>query len=89
MLVLKRKAGESLLIGDEVEVRILAVEGEHVRVGIVAPQSITVLRGELVDEVRNETQASAAPQLSAIQGLSRQLKARGTGIVPKPLPPKK
>lgn len=78
MLVLKRKAGETILIGEDIEVRVLAIEGEQVRVGIAAPQSVMVLRGELVDEIRTETRSSGTPQLPDIQGLSSRLKARSS-----------
>ena len=47
MLVLTRKAGESVCIGDEIEVRIVSVRGQKVRIAIEAPQSIVVRRSEL------------------------------------------
>lgn len=47
MLVLTRKAGESICIGDEIEVRIVSVRGQKVRIAIEAPQSIAVRRSEL------------------------------------------
>lgn len=47
MLILQRKEGESLLIGDEVEVTVLAVEAGRVRLAIQAPRSVTILRSEL------------------------------------------
>ena len=47
MLILQRKEGESLLIGDEVEVTVLAVEAGRVRLAIQAPRDVTILRSEL------------------------------------------
>lgn len=47
MLVLARKKNESIVIGDNIEIRILSVKGNTVRVGIQAPQEVKVLRGEL------------------------------------------
>ncbi len=47
MLVLTRKVGESLLIGDNIEVRITQIRGGQVRVSVVAPKSVKVVRGEL------------------------------------------
>ena len=47
MLILQRKEGESLLIGDEVEVTVLAVEAGRVRLAIQAPRSVPILRSEL------------------------------------------
>ncbi len=51
MLVLTRKKGEAIHIGNDVEVRVLSVQGNRVRLGIEAPAHIDVRRGELVLEV--------------------------------------
>ncbi|PID14420.1 carbon storage regulator [Sporosarcina sp. P34] len=48
MLVLSRKVNESIQIADNIEIRILEVKGDTVRIGIEAPKSIEILRGELV-----------------------------------------
>jgi carbon storage regulator len=74
MLVLKRKAGEILLLGDNIEVRILSVEGEQVRIGIIAPQTVQVLRGELLEDVRAETAMAAKPGLGDVRAFSSQLR---------------
>lgn len=47
MLILQRKAGESLFIGDEIEVSVLSVEAGRVRLAIDAPKSVSILRSEL------------------------------------------
>ena len=47
MLILQRKEGESLHIGDDVEITVLAVEAGRVRLAIQAPRSVTILRSEL------------------------------------------
>ncbi|ACZ18904.1 carbon storage regulator, CsrA [Thermanaerovibrio acidaminovorans DSM 6589] len=59
MLVLSRKPGESIVIGDGIEVRCLEVRGEVVRLGIVAPREVKVWRKELIQEV-TETNVAAA-----------------------------
>lgn len=48
MLILSRKPGESIVIGTDVVVKVLSVEGEKVRIGIAAPDSVRVLREELL-----------------------------------------
>ncbi|NDF95773.1 MAG: carbon storage regulator, partial [Proteobacteria bacterium] len=48
MLVLSRKTEQRIRIGDEIEIIVLAIEGDHVKIGIQAPRHITVLRYELV-----------------------------------------
>jgi len=60
VLVLSRRAGESILIGGEVEVIILGNDGGQVRVGIRAPRNITVLRKELLQEVEDENHLAAS-----------------------------
>ncbi len=52
MLALSRKKGESLLIGDDIEVVVVDVKGDQVRLGIKAPRDYVILRSELVDAVR-------------------------------------
>lgn len=58
MLVLSRKANETIQIGDDIEIRILEVKGDTVRIGIEAPKSIDILRGELVQLI-SDTNAEA------------------------------
>ena len=47
MLVLRRRAGESLLIGDEIELRVLEISGGQVKLGVIAPREIAIRRTEL------------------------------------------
>ncbi|MDG6882540.1 Carbon storage regulator [Phocoenobacter uteri] len=59
MLILTRKLGESLLIGDEVEVTVLSVRGSQVKLGIKAPKEVSVHREEIykqIKETEKETQ---------------------------------
>lgn len=53
MLVLKRKAGERLLIGDDIIVSIERISGNYVRIGVQAPQHLRVLREELIDKKKD------------------------------------
>jgi carbon storage regulator len=54
MLILTRRAGESLRIGDDVEVTVMAVNGAQVRIGITAPINVTVDREEVAERKRRE-----------------------------------
>jgi carbon storage regulator len=63
MLVIRRRAGESLFIGDDVEIRILEMGPTQVKLGIEAPKAITVLRKE-VRETQEANIASAAEKSS-------------------------
>ena len=52
MLVLTRKSNQSIMIGDDIEVSVLAVNGEKVRIGISAPRSVPVFRKEVYLEIQ-------------------------------------
>ena len=54
MLVLTRKSNQSIMIGDEIEVSVLAIMGEKVRIGIQAPRTIPVFRKEVYLEIQQE-----------------------------------
>ena len=54
MLILTRKAGEAVIIGDNVTVAIVGVKGSQVRVGISAPKDVTVHRKEIYERIRDE-----------------------------------
>ena len=60
MLVLTRKSNQSIMIGDDIEVSVLSVMGEKVRIGIQAPQEIPVFRKEIYLEIHREAAAAAA-----------------------------
>jgi len=63
MLVLTRKAKETIKIGDEIEISIVAIEGDQVRVGIKAPKSIDVHRGEVYKAIQLENSEAANVQV--------------------------
>jgi carbon storage regulator len=54
MLVLTRKSNQSIMIGDDIEVSVLAIMGEKVRIGIQAPRDIPVFRKEVYIEIQEE-----------------------------------
>jgi carbon storage regulator len=62
MLVLTRKSNQSIMIGDDIEVSVLAIMGEKVRIGIEAPRSIPVFRKEVYLEIRQEASPDEARQ---------------------------
>lgn len=59
MLVLTRKVHQSIVIGDDVEVVILEVRGEQVRLGIRAPRDVAVHRKEIYQQIQEENRSSA------------------------------
>ncbi len=54
MLVLTRKSNQSIMIGDDIEISVLAVMGEKVRIGIEAPRSVPVFRREVYVEIQED-----------------------------------
>jgi carbon storage regulator len=60
LLVLTRKSNQSIMIGDEIEVSVLAIMGEKVRIGIEAPRSIPVFRKEVYLEIQQDTSPEEA-----------------------------
>jgi carbon storage regulator len=60
MLVLTRKSNQSIMIGDDIEVSVLSVMGEKVRIGIQAPQRIPVFRKEIYLEIHREDDVVSA-----------------------------
>jgi carbon storage regulator len=70
MLVLGRRPGESILIGPDVEVYVLAAEGGQVRLGVRAPREVAVLRRELLEQVQDENRrATASPSAPLLERL--------------------
>ena len=60
MLALSRKANESIIIGNDIEVTILEVKGEQVKIGIKAPKSIPVYREEVYQQIRESNKEAAS-----------------------------
>ena len=56
MLILTRRVGETVMIGDEVTITVLGVKGNQVRVGINAPKSVAVHREEIYERIKREQQ---------------------------------
>jgi len=62
MLILTRRVGETLMIGDDVTVTVLGVKGNQVRIGVNAPKEIPVHREEIYERIKREQEAAAQAQ---------------------------
>ncbi|MEC1377395.1 carbon storage regulator CsrA [Heyndrickxia oleronia] len=71
MLVLSRKKGESIQIGEDIEIQVVSIQGDQIKIGITAPRSIEIHRKEVYQEIQSEN-------TSAARGITDLLK-----IIPK------
>ena len=80
MLVLTRKSNQSIMIGDDIEVSVLSIMGEKVRIGIQAPRTIPVFRKEVYLEIQQEKAAGGRDEVEkALENLSTEDRARPSG----------
>lgn len=71
MLVVSRKKGESLLIGEDVEITVVKIDDGSVKLSISAPKNITILRKELYKEIEAENKNAAAADLSVLKDIRK------------------
>lgn len=64
MLVLSRKKGQSIMIGHDIEITIIDVQGEQIRLGINAPRDVTIHRKEVFEEIIQENKQAASMSIS-------------------------
>ena len=74
MLVLTRKSNQSIMIGDDIEVSVLAIMGEKVRIGIEAPRSVPVFRKEVYVEIQQDRAASPEEERGQVDEELERLK---------------
>jgi len=73
MLVLSRKKGESIIIQDQIELTILSVDGDTIKVGISAPKHVDIFRKEVYLSIQEANRESAAPLQSDLTALIQRL----------------
>lgn len=66
MLVLTRKVNQSIMIGNEIEVSVISVVGDKVRLGIQAPRDVPVFRREVFDEIQAQNAAAAEASMGSV-----------------------
>ena len=71
MLALSRKPGESVIIGNNIEITILEVKGEQVKVGIKAPESVAIYRKELFEQIQNSNREASAINEQTLENLNK------------------
>lgn len=76
MLVLTRKLKESIMIGDDIEISVLSVEGDQVKLGIKAPKNIDIHRKEIYLAIQQENSHATQAEANAIESLSSFFKKK-------------
>jgi len=76
MLVLTRKAGESIRIGDNIVVKIVDIDNKNIKIGIEAPRSIAVNREEIYQKIQNENKAATHNSDSSVKGIADLLRSK-------------
>ncbi len=74
MLVLKRKAGESIIVADNIEIKIIEVEEGRIKIGIDAPKEVSIIRKEVLDETKSENKTAAQSRNIDKSVLTKMLK---------------
>lgn len=72
MLILNRKADESIVIGDNIEIKILEVVDGKIKIGIEAPRDIRILRKEIYDDVKAENEAAVSSTGNVLEWLKEK-----------------
>jgi len=76
MLVLTRKAGEGIIIGDTITIKIIEIKGGGIRIGIDAPKDTKIYRQEVYDRIKQENVEAANWNLDDLDALSASLASR-------------
>lgn len=76
MLVLTRRHKESIMVGDDIEISILSIEGDQVKLGISAPKNVDIHRKEIYLSIQQENSSATQTEASAIESLSSFFKKK-------------
>ena len=79
MLILTRKLGESITIGDDIKVSVLGIRGRQVRLGIEAPTKVVVHREEIYVKIQEENRKATKPVKSDLLGMVKMIKGKIKG----------
>lgn len=72
MLIITRKKGESLMIGDDIEITVSKLEDGSVKLGIVAPKNVSILRKELYEQVKNENKMAINIDMDVLKNIKNK-----------------
>jgi carbon storage regulator len=78
VLVFTRKRDEAIVIGDGIEIRVLRIGKDGVRIGVTAPPEVAVHRREIYEQVRAANASAAASDAQPVQGMAERLRRRAS-----------
>lgn len=76
MLVLTRKPKESIMIGDDIEITVLSIEGDQIKLGIIAPKNIDIHRKEIYLSIKQENNDALKTESNILQNLGSFLQQK-------------
>lgn len=76
MLVLTRKIGETIVMGDNIVVKVVNIQGDNIRLAIEAPKDIKIYRGEIYDAIVAENKQAAVPSKAGVLDMLKGIKAK-------------
>ncbi|MCM3799787.1 carbon storage regulator CsrA [Caldifermentibacillus hisashii] len=74
MLILARKKGEAIQIGNEIEIKILSIQGDQVKIGIEAPKTVEVYRKEIYEQIQEENKQAATSSMNVLDFIKKSQK---------------
>lgn len=77
MLILTRKLGESITIGEEIKITVLECQGKQVKLGIIAPRHVKVHREEIFEKIQEENKKSVAVSKDALLEVVKKMQKTG------------
>ena len=84
MLVLTRKKGQSIMVGDEIEISVVEINGDAIRIGIKAPRDVSIYRREIYDAILEENIRAAGSSAGMAEKLKKiQISLTNTANKPK------
>ena len=82
MLILARRIGESIMVGDQVEISVVDIKGDQVKLGIKAPSQVKVYRREVYAAIQEENRAAASAAPDSLPEIDELMRGRPGGTAP-------
>ncbi|MCA9410751.1 MAG: carbon storage regulator CsrA [Candidatus Omnitrophica bacterium] len=76
MLVLSRKKDEVIMVGDDIEITLVDIRGDQVKIGVSAPRSVSIHRKEIYDAIQQENKAAAQASKQSVASLAEVLRKK-------------